>query len=86
MEIHAILKAQTEAAAASSNLSINRLEEVAGFRGIGSWIPEAATCTLLIRYIRQNFKIATFSHLSGIKICPRLPHTCLITKSAYYMF
>ena len=26
----------------SSNLSINRLEEVAGFRGIGSWIQEAA--------------------------------------------
>ena len=52
--------------AASSNLSINRLEEAAGFRGIDSWIPEAATCTLLIRYIRENFKIATFSRLSGI--------------------
>ena len=51
--------------AASSNLLINRLEEVAGFRGIGSWIPEAAACTLLIRYIRENFKIATFSCLSG---------------------
>ena len=50
--------------AASSNLLINRLEE--GFRGIGSWIPEAAACTLLIRYIRENFKIATFSRLSGI--------------------
>ena len=36
----------------------------AGFRGIGSWILEAATCTLLIRYIRENFKIATFSCLS----------------------
>ena len=33
MEIRAILKAQTDAAAASSNLLINRLEEVAGFRG-----------------------------------------------------
>ena len=52
--------------ATSSNLFINRLEEAAGFRGIGSWIPEAATCTLLIRYIRENFKIATFSRLSGI--------------------
>ena len=51
--------------AASSNLLINRLEEAAGYRGIGSWIPEVATCTLLIRYIRENFKIATFSHLSG---------------------
>ena len=61
MEIRAILKTQTDAAAA-----INRLEEVAGFRGIGSWIPEAAACTLLIRYIRENFKIATFSLLSGI--------------------
>ena len=68
MEIHAILKAQTDAAAASSNLLINRLEEVAGFRGSGSWIPEAAACTLLIRYIRENFKIPTFSCLSGIII------------------
>ena len=65
MEIRAILKAQTDAAAASSNLLINRLEEVAGFRGSGSWIPEAAACTLLIRYIRENFKITTFSRLSG---------------------
>ena len=33
MEIRAILKAQTDAAAASSNLLINRLEEAAaGFR------------------------------------------------------
>ena len=57
--------------AASSNLFIYRLEEVAGFRGSGSWIPEAAACTLLIRYIRENFKITTFSRLSGIvtKIC-----------------
>ena len=40
---------------------------MAGFRGSGSWIREA--CTLLIRYIRENFKIATFSRLSGsIKI------------------
>ena len=54
--------------AAISNLSINRLEEAAGFRGISSWIPEAATCTLLIRYIRENFKIAAFSRLSGINI------------------
>ena len=52
--------------AASSNLYINRLEEAVGFRRIGSWIPEAATCTLLIRYIRENFKITTFSHLSGM--------------------
>ena len=52
---------------ASSNLFIDRLEEAAGFRGISSWIPEAVTCTLLIRYIRENFKIATFSRLSGIK-------------------
>ena len=50
--------------ATSSNLFIYRLEEVAGFRGIGSWIPEATACTLLIRYIRENFKIATFSCLS----------------------
>ena len=52
--------------ATSSNLFIYRLEEVAGFRGIGSWILEAAACTLLIRYIRENFKIATFSRLSGM--------------------
>ena len=51
--------------AASSNLLINRLrlEEGAGFRGSGSWIPEVAACTSLIRYIRENFKIATFSRL-----------------------
>ena len=55
--------------AASTNLLINRLEEVAGFRGSGSWIPEAAACTLLIRYIRENFKIATFSRLSGSLLC-----------------
>ena len=36
MEICAILKAQTDAAAASSNLLINRLEEAAGFRGSGN--------------------------------------------------
>ena len=52
--------------ATSSNLFINRLEEAAGFRGSSSWIPEAAAYTLLIRYIRENFKIATFSRLSGI--------------------
>ena len=52
--------------AASSNLFIYRLEEVAVFRGTGSWIPEVAACTLLTRYIRENFKIATFSRLSGI--------------------
>ena len=40
---------------------------MAGFRGSGSWIPEVAACTLLIRYIRENFKIATFSRLSGIR-------------------
>jgi len=56
MEICAILKVQTDAAAASSNLLINRLEEVAGFRGSGSWIPEATACTLLISQL-----IATFS-------------------------
>ena len=67
MEICAILKVQTDAAAAS-NLLINRLEEAAGFRGIGSWIQEAATCTLLIRYIRETFKIATFSRLSQWRI------------------
>ena len=50
----------------SSNWLINRLEEVAGFRVIGSWIPEATGCTLLIRYIRENFKIATFSRLSSM--------------------
>jgi hypothetical protein len=44
---------------------MNRLEEAAGFRGSGSWIPEAAVCTLFIRYKRENFKIATFSRLSG---------------------
>ena len=38
---------------------------MAGFRGSGSWIPEVAACTLLTRYIRENFKIATFSRLSG---------------------
>ena len=72
--------------AASSNLLVNRLEEVAAFkkklplpliyllileeaavfRGSGSWIPEVAACTLLTRYRRENFKIATFSRLSGI--------------------
>ena len=41
---------------------------MAGFRGSGSWIPEVAACTLLIRYTRENFKIATFSHLSGIRL------------------
>ena len=51
--------------AATSPAASDRLEEAAGFRGSGSWIQEAATCTLLIRYIRENFKIATFSHLSG---------------------
>ena len=51
--------------ATSSNLFTNRLEEVAVFRGSGSWIPEVAACTLLTRYIRENFKIATFSRLSG---------------------
>ena len=66
MEICAILKAQTDAAADSSNLLINSLEEVAGFRGSGSWIQKAATCTLLIKYIRENVKIATFSRLSGV--------------------
>ena len=45
---------------------MNRVEEVAGFRGSGSWIPEVAACTLLIRYIRDNFKIATFSRPSSI--------------------
>ena len=36
-----------------------------------SWIPEAAAFTLLIRYIRENFKIATFSRLSDMyfEIC-----------------
>ena len=53
MEICAILKAQTDAAAASS-------------KTWKSWIPKAAACTLLIRYIREIFKIATFSRLSGI--------------------
>ena len=38
---------------------------MAGFRGSGRWIPEVATCTLLIRYIRENFKITTFIRLSG---------------------
>ena len=52
MEIRAILKAQTDAAAASSKTCLQVLEE-------------AAACTLLIRYIRENFKIATFTHLSG---------------------
>ena len=58
MEIRAILKAQTDAAAdsikpaPSSNLLLDRLEE-------------GTTCTLLIRYIRENFKISTFSRLSG---------------------
>ena len=49
----------------SSNLFIYRLEEVAGIRGSGSWVPEVAASTLLTRYIRENFKIATFSRLSG---------------------
>ena len=37
---------------------------MAAFRGSGSWIREVAACTLLIRYTRENFKIATFSRLS----------------------
>ena len=45
---------------------MNRLEEVAVFRGSGSWIPEVAACTLSTKYIRKFFKIATFSRLSGI--------------------
>ena len=64
--------------AASSNLLINRLEEVAGFRGSGSWIPEAAACTLLIKYIRENFKIATFSRLSGTTHRWILKKVCLV--------
>ena len=74
MEICAILKAQTDAAATSSNLLVNTLEEVAAFRGSGSWIPEAAACTLLIRYIGENFKIATFSRLSGMCCCFEVYH------------
>ena len=46
----------------------NRLEEAAGFRGIGSWIPEVEKCILLIRCIKENFKITAFSRLSGIFI------------------
>ena len=53
---------------------MNRLEEAAGLRGSGSWIPEAAVCTLLIRYIRENFKIATLEFFCKkwveIKNCP----------------
>ena len=39
---------------------------MAVFRGSGSWIPEVAGWTLLTRYIREYFKITTFSRLSGI--------------------
>ena len=42
------------------------ISDIDGVRGMGSWIPEAAACTLLIRYIRENFKIASFSRLSGM--------------------
>ena len=60
IEIRAILKAKTDAAAASSNLLINRLEEAAaGFR-------KRQHVQLLIRYIRENFKITFFSWLSGM--------------------
>ena len=58
--------------ATSSNLFIYRLEEVAGLKitATSSYlftnrIEEVAACTLSIRYIRENFKIATFSSLSG---------------------
>ena len=44
---------------------------MAGFRGSGSWIREVAACTLLIRYMRENLKIATFSRLSGIYLDSR---------------
>ena len=59
---------------------MNRLEEAAGIRGSGSWIPEVAACTLLIRYTIENFKIATFSRLSGICVVYSLSKNCLYLK------
>ena len=44
-----------------------RQKKLPQFRGIGKWIPESATGPLMIRI--GYFKIATFSHLSGIIIC-----------------
>ena len=60
------------------NLLQTAIMEILEIRGSGNWIPESAAgfrkrqhvhctlVTLLIRYIRENFKIVTFSPLSSI--------------------
>ena len=40
-------------------------------------LEEATAGQLLIKYITENFKIATFSRLSGIYLYPNL-HTCFV--------